>query len=202
VHDSECAGVFAGDGDSSNRDVALRRDMLVEHVAVIHAVELIAAEDDEVFKTAVEEIGEVLADGIGSALIPARVRGRLLRGEDFHEAARELIELVGRLNVAMQRDAVELREHVDAAQAGVDTVRNRDIDDAIFSAERHCGFAAVFGEWVEPSPGSAAHDDCECSVGDAAGSRHNEGTLIDQPAIGEAGYFAKLIFMSRLHGRL
>ena len=70
-------------------------DVLLEHLAEVHAVELIAAEDDVVLVRVLEEIAEVLPHGVGGALVPARVRGRLLRGEDLDEAAGEIVELVG-----------------------------------------------------------------------------------------------------------
>jgi len=55
-----------------------------------------------------------LPDGIGSALVPVVVAGSLLGGEDFDERARILIETIGALDVAMERGAVELCQHVDA----------------------------------------------------------------------------------------
>ena len=69
-----------------------------------------------------QEIGEILPDGVGGALIPMCVRRRLLRRENLHEAAREMVELVCAVDVPVERDAVELREHVDAAQARVQAV--------------------------------------------------------------------------------
>jgi hypothetical protein len=86
------------------------------------SVELIARENDVVLVRILEEVAEVLPHRVGRALIPARVRGCLLRGHDLDEAAREIVELVGRVDVLVQRRGVELREHVNPPQARVDAV--------------------------------------------------------------------------------
>jgi len=54
-------------------------------------------------------------------------RGSAAR-QDIDETAREMIELVTRLDMAVQRHAVELRQDIDGAQTGVQAVADRDID--------------------------------------------------------------------------
>jgi hypothetical protein len=49
-----------------------------------------------------------------------------------------------REKLSMQRHAVELRQHVNRAQPRVQAVADRDIDDAIFSAERDGRLRAIF----------------------------------------------------------
>ena len=86
---------------------------------------------------------------------------RLLRREDFHEAAGEMVELIGVRNVAVQRGGIELRQNVDAPEAGVDAVGDRDVHEPVFARERHGGFGAVLGQWKQPRALAAAHDDAE-----------------------------------------
>jgi len=50
-------------------------------------------------------------------------------------------------DVAIERERLVLREDVDAAQAGVDAVGERDVDDAILAAEGNCRLGAVASEW-------------------------------------------------------
>ena len=61
----------------------------------IHPVQLVAAQDEQVIEIVVEKVHEILAHGVGGAFIPGRVGERLLRGEDFHEAAGKLVEFIG-----------------------------------------------------------------------------------------------------------
>jgi hypothetical protein len=99
------------------RDIRAGTDVLVQQCAEIHPVKLIAAEDEIVVERALEEVAHVLPHRVRCALIPIGVLGRLLRGQNVDKAAREVVELVARLDVAMQRHRVELRQHVDRAQA-------------------------------------------------------------------------------------
>ena len=85
--------------------------------AEIHAIELVAAEDEQVFEIVVQEMDEVFADGVGGALIPGGVGEGLFGREDFDEAAGEMIELVGLRNVAVERGGIELGQQVDALQS-------------------------------------------------------------------------------------
>src|SRR5262245_28183806 len=136
--------------------------------AKIHPVKLVAAQDQIIIERTLEEITHVLTDGVGSSLIPLRASGSLLCGKDVHKAAREIVELVTVLNMSMQRHAVELRQHIDRAQHGVQTIADRDIDDAIFATERHGWFGAVLRQREQTGACAAAHDNSErllCCIG-------------------------------------
>jgi hypothetical protein len=62
------------------------------------------------------------------------------------------------LNVPMQRHAVELGQHIDRAQPGIQTIANGDIDNAIFATERYGRFGAVFRQWEQTGAGATAHN--------------------------------------------
>ena len=135
--------------------------MLLEHVAVIHAVELVAGEDDEVVVVPIEEGAEILTDRVGRSLIPGGSLRCLLRGEDLDEARAEVVELEAGVDVAVKRGAVELGEHVDAADARVQAVADGDVHETVFSTDRHGRLGAVLGQGEEACAGASAHDDGE-----------------------------------------
>ena len=120
--------------------------MLADHLAVIHAVELVTAENDEILATVLEKIPHVLPNRIRRALIPPRAFRRLLGGEDVHEAWSEVIEFVTLVDVRVQRGAIELRENINPTQARVQAVADRDVHQAVFTAERNGWLGALFGE--------------------------------------------------------
>ena len=99
------------------RDVGAEPDVLMQQRAKIHPVKLVAAQDQVVIVRPLEEVAHVLPHRVGRSLIPLRALRRLLRGENVDEAARKIVELVARLNVAMQRHAVELRQHDKSSAA-------------------------------------------------------------------------------------
>ena len=94
-----------------------------------------------------------------------------MSGENVHKAAREIVELVAVLNVPMQRHAVELGQHIDRAQPGIQTIADGDIDNAIFATERYGRFGAVLRQWEQTGAGAAAHNDGKRSLGCAGRQR-------------------------------
>ena len=54
----------------------------------------------------------------------------------------------------VQADRVELGQHEDPVQAGVDAVRDRDVDQAILAGDRDRGLAPRLGEREEAGPAS------------------------------------------------
>ena len=69
----------------------------------------------------------------------------------------------------MQRGAVELCQHIDAANAGVQAITDGNIDESVLAADRNSRFGAILGQWKEPGSCSSSHDDGEC-----AGSRGDD----------------------------
>ena len=106
-------------------------------LAEVHAVEVVAGEDQVVVGVVAREVARRLAHRVGRALEPVGAVGRLLGGEDLDEAAREQVQPVGLRDVAVERRGVELRQHEDALEAGVQAVADRDVDQAVLAAERH-----------------------------------------------------------------
>src|SRR5215475_9112626 len=106
-----------------------------------------------------KEVAHVLSDSVRSSLVPLRTGGRLLRGENIYKAAREIIELVASLDMPVQRHTVELGQHIDRAQPRVQAIANRNIDDSIFTTERHRRFGAVFRQREQARASATAHND-------------------------------------------
>jgi hypothetical protein len=61
--------------------------VLLQDLPKIHAVQLVARKNDDVFVVALEEVPQILAHGVRRALVPAHAVRGLLRREDFHEPA-------------------------------------------------------------------------------------------------------------------
>ena len=159
LHDAEGAGVAARHRDGGDGDVGAGGDVLLEDGAEVHAIELVAGEDEHQLVRVVREMDEVLPHGVGGALVPVDPVGGLLGGEDLDEAAGEDVEVVRVLDVAVERAAVELGQHEDAAELGVDAVADGDVDEAVLAAQGDRRLGAVLGQGEEPSAGAAAHDD-------------------------------------------
>ena len=133
-------------------------------LAVVHSVKLIAAQNDIVIDRTLEEVAKVLPDGVGCSLIPLRSLGSLLRRENLDETRCEIVELEAGVDMPVQRHAVELGEHIDAANAGVQTIAYRNIDQPVLATKRHGRLGAFLRQREEPGAGSSAHNDCQSTV--------------------------------------
>ena len=125
-----------------------------------HPVELITREDQHLIHIPGLEQLAVLAYGIGGALKPARAVGGLLGRQHLHEAAAETGgEVVGKAEVAVERLTVELGEGVDLENSGVDAVADRDVDQAVLTAQRYRWFGPGEVQGLQTRAGTASEND-------------------------------------------
>ena len=164
MHDPEARSRLSVHRYRPDGQIGLGFDVLAQDVSVIHAVELIAAEDDVIGERALEEVAQILSHSVGRSLIPMGASGCLLGSQNLYEAWREVVELEGRGDVLMQRHAIELREHVNAANPGIQAVANRDIDKAVFTTERDGRLRSLFRQREESGAGSSSHDDGQSAL--------------------------------------
>ena len=160
-HDTQRVGFAAVYRDGGDGHVGRGLDVRFEHLLKVHLVQLVAGEDQHVLDTRLLDVAQVPPHGVGGALIPVGVLQRLLRGQHLDETTAERIEVVGRADVTMQADRVELGKHVAAVQPAVDAIRQGDVDQPVFTRHRHGRFGAVFRQWIEPRPLSAAEHQSE-----------------------------------------
>ena len=156
AHDAHRRGFFGGDRHGGNGHVGAALLVRSDHLLEVHAVELIAGEDEDVVDAGLFQVAEVLPHGVGRALIPIRVVQGLLGGQQLDEAAAEGVERIRAADVPVEAHGVELRQHVDAVQAAVDAVGERDVDQPVLSGDRDRGLGAILGQWIEARPLAAA----------------------------------------------
>ena len=127
----------SSDGTSITAERRGGAALLVEpqHPRVIHLVDVVARQDDQVARVLAQDRVEVLIDRVGRALIPV-LADALLRRQDLDELA----ELVGddapaHADVAVERQRLVLRRDEDPPQSGIDAVAEREIDDPVRPAE-------------------------------------------------------------------
>src|SRR5262249_53079008 len=106
-------------------------------------------------------VPELLANGVGGALIPVGTLVRLLGREDLDETLAKGIELVRVGDVPVQADAQELRQDVDAVEAAVDAVTDGDVDEPILAGDGHRRLAAQHRQGVKTGAAAAAEDEAE-----------------------------------------
>ena len=120
--------------------------MEAQHPRVVHLVDVVAGQHDDVPRVLARDRVEVLVDGVGGAEVPV-LADALLRRQDLDEVAELFREhLPAHADVPRQRERLVLGGDVDAAEAGVHAVGEREIDDPVRAAEVDGGLGPLLGQ--------------------------------------------------------
>ena len=122
---------------------------------------MVAGEDEVVVGLVARDVPRGLADGVGRALEPVGVVGRLLGREDLDEPLAEQVHPIGLADVPVERRRVELRQDEDPPDVGVQAVADRDVDEAVLARNRHRRLRSELGQREEPRALSAAEHERE-----------------------------------------
>src|ERR1700691_5496827 len=120
--DAETAGGFlrryfeGGDGD-----VCAGLDVLLEHLLVIHFVNVVAGKNENEIRLLGADGIDVLIYGVGGALMPV-LRDAHLRSENFDEIAVAHEQRPTAAHVAIEAESFVLSEDEDAAQVAIQTI--------------------------------------------------------------------------------
>ena len=135
--------------DARHGDAGPRIDVRTDHLHRIHAVDVISTEDDHDLGILVVDEVQALEDRICAARVPAGPEP-LLRRDRSHVVAEQNRHAPGLGDVAVEGVRLVLREHAHPSQAGVDEVRQHEVDEAIRAAEWDGRLCAICGEGHEP----------------------------------------------------
>ena len=143
--------LLARHDDAADGQIGVAVDVRVDHGAVVHLVDVIAGQDDDILRIGLLDAVDVLIDGVGRAFVPVFVDALLRRQhiDVFAQFAAKEAPAGG--EVAVEALRLVLRQDEDAAKVAVDAVGKGEVDDAIESAEGHGRLGAIAGERVEAS---------------------------------------------------
>ena len=160
--DAEFGGELLLHGNGGHRYAGALLLVVLDHAVDVHAVDMVAAENGHHVRVGLLHQVDVLINGVGRALIPGLARrAHLRRHRDDELRLQQSAELPALAQVLQQRLALELGQHVDRIDAGVDKVAQDEIDDAILAAERDRGFGAFLGQRVQPGTLSSGQHDSQ-----------------------------------------
>jgi len=148
--DPHRARIVDAHGPRHERDIGVAVDVLVDEGRVVHSIQMVASENQVVLRVNPDQVTRGLTDGIGRSLEPVRVVRGLFSREHLDEAPAEQVKPVRLPDVAVERRRVELREHEDAAEVGVQAVADRDVNQPVLAPERHGRFRAKVREGEQP----------------------------------------------------
>jgi hypothetical protein len=134
--------------------------VVADQVRVVHAVQVVAAEDQKLVGAVVGGVVQGGAHRVGGALEPVLPVGGLLGGQDVDEAVGEGVEGVGLHDVPVEAGRHELGQHEHPLDVGVDAVGDRDVDDAVLAREAHRRLGPLQRQREQPGSPAPAEDDC------------------------------------------
>ena len=127
--------------------------MLLEHELIVHLVDVIARQDDDVLRAVALNDVDILEYRIGRSLVPHLLRDALARGKDVEALVPLLTEEVpSALHMADQAVGLVLSGDCNAAHAGIQSIRKGKIDDAALAAEEHGGLRPLVGQLQQRLP--------------------------------------------------
>ena len=151
VHDAKTGRVHARDLEAPDRHVGVLLHVLLEHQLVVHLVDVVAGQHDhELGMIGLDDV-DVLEHGVGGPFIPLRLAHALAGRQDVEAfVALGAQEVPAALQVTDEAVRLVLRRHADAADAGVDRVRQREVDDARLATEVDGRLRPTVGQLVQP----------------------------------------------------
>ena len=157
-HDAELARAIERHFDDADGDVGFLLDVKADHRTVVHLVDVIARQHEHVQRPVRTDQLHVLPQRVGCALVPLGA-ATLLRRDDLDELAEFAAQEAPALaDVLDQRVCLVLRQHRDLPDAGVEAIREHEIDDAELAAEGRRGLAAIFRQLPQSFAATARHD--------------------------------------------
>ena len=132
--------------------------MEMHHLAHIHAVNVVGAEDGDQGRVVLDNQVAILEHGVGGALEPFRALAHLRR-HDADELARDDVgQHPGAADMLDQRLRLVLHQQVNRMDIGIDEVAEDEVHDAVAPGERYRRFGAFRRQRVEPRAFAAGHD--------------------------------------------
>ena len=156
--DAEFIGALQRHVHDTDGNVRLALFVISDHRTVVHLVNMIARQNQHMRRVMRPNEVQILIDRVGGAAIPMRA-DLLLRRNQLHEFAEFTAQIApAALDVLNQRLCLVLGEHGDLPDAGIDAIRQDEVDDPEFAAEGSGRLAAVLGERFEAFAAPSRHD--------------------------------------------
>ena len=138
-HDAEPLRFLHRYGHNRDRTLCASLLMVIQHHFIIHLIDVITGENQNIIRIEALHIVDILINCIGCSRIPFAVLAPLVRGKDSHTADIPVqIPRNADPNMGIQPKRLILGEHPDRIHTGVDTVAQREINNPVLSAERYC----------------------------------------------------------------
>ena len=152
VHDAEAGGLLHGYLQHGDGAVGPGLLMLGYHLGIVHFIDMVAREHEDVLGIIPFDEGDILVDGVGRALIPVASLALLIGRQDMYPAV-HAVQVPGltRAHVVVELQGLILGQDPDGVDARIDTIGQGKVDDPILAAVGHGGLGHFMGQNTQPA---------------------------------------------------
>ena len=163
IHNAEAGGLLQRDGQDRDSASGVVLQMLAQHVGIVHLINLVTGEDENVFRVIFFNEGQILVNGVGRAGEPGALLARGLVWRENENTAVVHVQVPGlaAADVAVELQGTVLGQNTDGVNTGVCAVGKGEVDDSVFASERHAGFGGALGQGVQTGTLSACQKHCD-----------------------------------------
>ena len=144
LHHSKFFCFVRADSQRTNRKVGLHILVILNHRMIIHFVDMIASQNDQVLGALFFDGVDILVNGVGRPLIPVFI-DPLLRWNNINKFIEFTAKEVSptKVDMAIKTHGLVLRQDKHLAEAAIETIGEHEIDDAIVAAKRYGGLSPI-----------------------------------------------------------
>ena len=147
----------------------------IEHLVVVHGIDVVTGQDEDVIVADHIYEVQVLINGISCAAIPVGTAVTLIRRQDIGPAfGRVEIPRTAVTDVPVQFQRLVLGQDADRIDTGIAAVTQGEVDDAVFPAEQEARFSLILGQDAQPAPFTSGQNH-----GQAIRFFHRSSSLLD-----------------------
>ena len=159
-HDAETGCFFHGDGHDCDGSGSACLLVAVEHLVVVHLVDVVTGEDKQIFRIIrIDEI-DVLCDCVSGAAIDIQSCVCFLTGSQNEYAAVFGIKApeASLCDIAVQQYGFILGQDTDNVDPTVGTVAEREIDNTVFATVSNCWLSNFVGKIMQTTSPTTGQD--------------------------------------------
>ena len=148
-HQAEAGSFLPVHFHNGHRELCALFLVEAQEVGVVLLADLVTGQDDDVLGIIAVDEADVLIDGVCSALVPVGAVCLLVRGQGVHTAVQTVqIPRLTVTDVLVQLLGLVLCCDTDGVDIGVDAVGQREVHDAVLTAEGHRRFCRLLCQRV------------------------------------------------------
>jgi len=144
--------------DTANRDFRTGLHVLPQHDAIVHFVDMISSQNQQIFRLVAVDNIKVLQHRISRAFVPSIINP--LRGGENVEVLVPLSprKVPAALTMADERVGFVLGRNAHFSDAAVPGVRKHEVNNPVFRSKMHRRFCSLVGEFFQTAAASTGEN--------------------------------------------